>query len=502
MFPLLSMLSINFANDFVGLATHILLFSIAGTAIYRVVRRLAPDLAWTEAAIIVLLTVFIDSKVESVRAGIIYNATLTPSWLGHALHAVFLVALVEGHLITSALITTAILAFSIKLGWLPFLLGASYTGLTAPQRLWAFVLPVIYMVWKSGSGGTPSTDPDVLRALCEMIIVRDQEEGSMRFQPPVAYLCLGLGTAAALVLGHRLVDSRLRILTLLLVGISLSALLFNEFYGFVGYRLFPRPVILMLQPIRALHTLILVACILIFAAIFRSRWLWFDKVGALLATAAFRSDSQDLAVIPPEWQALVLILIFSGVPRLLDRVPALQGRGVPWRRAISTTWVVLILLTALTVRQMANCVTVSRFNAPSYALSHRWTLPYRPDPETWDALLALRADPQDYLLTVVDLNSGYPFFASLANEVALKSQFAGPTVHFVLNPPMLAEAEQRVGAVNAMIDALTRKEPVPAEAVALQRDRGARVLLPSDKVPLLAGARVVRTFPTMTLVEF
>lgn len=509
MFPLIRWLGLDFTNDVVGMALNLGLHVIAIGAFYGFVRALAPGLSVAESAVLVLLAVFLDNKVESVRAGLVVSGTLSPSWIGQCLIPVVLLCLARGWKLAVVLVLVLAASLAMKLIWLPFLAGL-LAAMMAPagQRRHAllYLLPFGCILWLSRSVGSDAEiSPDDIRRLTEWVIWRDFEECTLRYHPITGLLALALSVPVYFVLARRVESPELRRFLIAVGVISIAANVWNEIYIAWGYQLFPRPVLVLLQPIRALALYVMLFCTLLAVAILRSdRLRTSEKAVLLVALALFRVDKVGLAVFPPEAQAAIVVAMGFVLPGLFRlAAPGPWGRMTRALPTIPVAWLVVALLSPLVARHVIASPTVANFNQQAWQHVSRWTFRWPADAQAWSAVQTLAQDRQDYPLLVVDGRPGRWDLALPANEIALKAQFRGEPSHFAFgNLALYEESMMRFNLSEALVETLNLGEKVKGDLLDQFARRDARIMIRDAVLPQFpADIKVEKRFPGWVLLK-
>lgn len=496
MFPLIRWLGLDFTDDVVGMALNLGLHAIAIGAFYGFVRALAPNLSVAESAVLVLLAVFLDNKVESVRAGLVVSGTLSPSWIGQCLIPVLLYLGARGRYGWAAVVSLIGVAMAFKVVWLAVMAIAIAAAL-APEKRWKagyFLLPVLFVVWQSRqASGYGAVGADDFLELTKLVIWRDKEECTLTLHPWPVWVLLAVSIPTYWMMAAAIDSAPLRRMARLVWLISIAACVWNEFYIAWGHEFFPRPVLVLVQPVRALSIYIMVYFTLLAVWVITRDWLtWYQKLAILLAVALFRVDSVGLAVFPPEHQALLVLVLGFAIPWVLGRAD-LGRQALDRIGGLTLPWLVCLSLSLVIAKHVWNSPSVAQFNRLGWEHNQRWTFRWQTDRQGWSAVQSLAEDVEDYQLMVMDGTSGKWTQSLPANEVALKAQFRGEPSHFAFSSlKMYREALLRSDLADALESQLNAGGPVSRQVLDGFAARDTRIMI---------GERALTQFPADIRVE-
>jgi hypothetical protein len=519
-YPFLRWTQLRIENDIIGLCLHVVVNSLLFCGAVMVLRRRLTDGDRMLALVAALVSCFFYTKlVEGARATPITFITPTPTGIGHAfgMAALFLALLRRPALAMVA--TTLCIAVAPKGNILlvPILTLWLLFDRTLPRRALAWaLLPLAYVGYMAATTSS-SIPPDQKLSMLEMLISREEEDGTFIYQPLLTNLLLPTAFLFAAWLSRKIADPTVRAMLWALIIPVAGGWLLMLVYPLGLHKLFAMPLLVMLsvpQSTKYFIWLTLTAGLVL--ALKDERLAWYEKLGVVMALLALR---------PFPLHAALAVAIGSAVAASWW---IRRRRMIAASNRVSVTTVVPALLLALLAARIdTTYVGPSWIDRVGFAHSGSWSSMVFADDETWNAWESLRDRPDFQFLALYESQSrhsggkGRLTFHPAANMAAGKSQFWSVAVHGYNDPKLMEEImrrsevvydmTRRLGAGESMIGYRMGTVPASKEGVPVRieqnvveflSERHMMLMLPNALSALFPADLPRRTIGTQTLIGF
>ena len=296
LYHLFKYLNINIDNDYVGFSIHILLCSISGFFLFKILKEFV-DINETNASLVIifaLLTIGQVIVIANISSWIIYTQGL-PTYFAHQLIFPFLWVLLRRKTFWLFILSSFMLASAVKASWFSVGIAVLYSlFFIRPVKKNIWILgPLAVLVYLS-SIDTPS-DYETRLLAWNNILERDTLEGFFHLQPKANLIALVISFFIYFLIlkkSKQFVFKKLAWVTLIS---AVFIFIFGYIYGLYGEKIWPEPRIMALSPTRALGIYQLFFWILVARAIYKSKLYQIYKIALLSSIFYLSTLSLDAA---------------------------------------------------------------------------------------------------------------------------------------------------------------------------------------------------------------
>ena len=258
-FKIFSYFKIDMANDYVGFSFHIILSTLSGIFLFKILKEFT-SIADTKIILIILFSILaIDGKyflVDANYSSWIIRHTGTTSQIGHSLVFIFFWALLKEKRLTLVVLSSLMLLISVKSTFFSIGIGIAYSLFNysdLKSKLW-ILSPILTVLYLGGINVySEANDFEIKKILFDHLIVREGEEASFHLQPKIKLFLFTISFPIFYFLAKKVNNIKFRKLSFIVLVFSILCFIWGYFYHLYGGLYYPEPKLAALGPTRAVE---------------------------------------------------------------------------------------------------------------------------------------------------------------------------------------------------------------------------------------------------------
>lgn len=253
-YPLINFFNFNLDHDIVGLFFHILLSIFAGIYLYKILRKIIPDLSVEETFFLIFALSNLDSMiVHTAKSGWIGHHTMVPSQFGLSFFFFYFWHVINKNKLILSIISIIFILISPRTAWLPCACAFFYLLLPnykIKNIIWSVpsILLVLIYVFLNFEFESIETK----KILFQRAIDREQEEIAFHLQSDYYLILITLSFFIYYYL-IKFLKTEYRNFYIVILIVTIFTYISGFIYGLYGEYIYPDPKIIALSPVRAMY---------------------------------------------------------------------------------------------------------------------------------------------------------------------------------------------------------------------------------------------------------
>ena len=253
-YPLINFFGLNLDNEIIGLSFHILLSVFAGVYLYKILRKIIPDLSIEETFFLIFALSNLDNLIMStVKSSWIGHHTMVPSQFGVSFFFFYIWHVINKNKLALSISSLIFILISPRIAWLPCTCAFFYLLLPnykIKNIIWT--LPSIFLVLIYAYFNFEFQSIETKKILFQRAILREQEEIAFHLQ---SYYYLILITFSFFIYYYliKFTKNEFRNFYIVILLVTIFTFVIGFIYGRYGEFIYPDPKIIALSPVRAMY---------------------------------------------------------------------------------------------------------------------------------------------------------------------------------------------------------------------------------------------------------
>tara|TARA_B110000305_G_C19460045_1_gene653654 strand:+ start:3752 stop:5413 length:1662 start_codon:yes stop_codon:yes gene_type:complete len=253
-YPLINFFNLNLDNDIVGLFFHIMLCIFAGIYLYKILRKVIPDLSVEETFFLIFALSNLDSMiVNTAKSGWIGHHTMVPSQFGLSFFFFYFWHVINKNKLALSILSIIFILISPRIAWLPCTCAFFYLLLPnykIKNIIWS--VPSLFLVLIYSYLNFDFESIETKKILFLRAIDREQDEIAFHLQSNYYLILITLSFFIYYYL-IKFTKMEFRNFYIVILFVTIFTFISGFFYGLYGEFIYPDPKIIALSPVRAMY---------------------------------------------------------------------------------------------------------------------------------------------------------------------------------------------------------------------------------------------------------